>query len=321
MSTLTADSVINGGSPQNAFRPTAAVRESTEPLISEKMKLFINCSTNGAAATFNLISFLNGNFHFLDTIQEKLEQASELFSKLATASQGFVNSTIAYEKKNLIACIGGALEIPIGLFISGFNSFLARGVSAGLNHFDSIISRIKRKTQDKNIEADEFGNEQYYDDFKKEGWITGVKTIFQHFPILFKELKEQTFERNGLFPRSFFLCSLFMILGPLISLTGLYKLGATVRHFFGGLAGVALATDMKTNTNIKQKTESPNTKPKGVSNYATSGVLWVLAAIPDVLKHFDFFSSRLNNGTELALLFDRLAGLFFIFGNQRRGEK
>ena len=108
-----------------------------------------------------------------------------------------------------------------------------------------------------------------------------------------------------------------MILGSLIAFTGLDKLGSTVRHTFGGLAGVALATDQKTLVNEINQKGGQN----GISNYAMSGILWVLAAIPDVVKRFDFFSNKFNNLTELALSLDRAAGIFFIRGNQREGEK
>ena len=295
-------------------------KKEFKPIISDKVKTGINLGFNGAAAAINLLTIINGNFSIIEALQEKMEWFSAHLSKLATVAQGLVNASIAIEKKNIVALVGGLLELPIAFFISGFNLFLARGVSAGLNHFDSIISRTK-KTIDGKIITDDKDNPQYYDSFEKEGWLEGFKTICRHIPILSKEFYQKPFERQGLFPRSFFLCSLFMILGPIISSLGLYKSGATIRHVFGGLAGIALATDMKTNTNIKQRDEGLNNKAKGLSYYAMSGVIWVLAAIPDVLKHFEFFSNKVNNGTDLALMLDRLAGLCFIFGNQRKGEK
>lgn len=296
-----------------------------KPIISDVVKTRINYGFNGTAAAINLLTTINGNFPLIETLQEKMEWLSAIVSKSATVAQGLVNATIAIEKKNAIALIGGLLELPIAFFISGFNLFLARGVSAGLNHFDSIITRTIKRDKDGNI-IKIIGKEQHYDDFKQEGWAEGFKIICKNIPSLIKELYPKPFKSSELFPRSFLLCSLFMILGPIISLAGnfipgLYKLGATIRHIFGGLAGAALATDMKTNTNIKQENESPDNKAKGLSFYAMSGIIWVLAAIPDVLKHFEFFSSRVNNGTDLALMLDRLAGSCFIFGNQRKGEK
>ncbi|MBI3591324.1 MAG: hypothetical protein HY094_08130 [Candidatus Melainabacteria bacterium] len=291
-----------------------------ESFISDKTKTNINLTFNGIAATCNLLTTLNGNLSFLDSAQESIEKLSGFLSKCATAVQGLLNGMIAIEKKNIIALIGGFLELPIAIFTTGYNLFLARGLSAGLNHFDSIISRTKKIKEGKPV-LDEKGNPQYYDSFKEEGWVEGFKTTLKHIPKLAKELHDKPFEREGLFPRSFFLCSSLMILGSSVSFAGLTKLGATIRHFFGGLAGIALATDMKKNTNIKQKSQTSNEKSKGFSNFAISGFLWVLAAIPDLFKHFDFFSNRVKNATELALCLDRLAGVFFIFGNQRIGEK
>lgn len=305
--------------PNTKFKVQALINGEAKSLVSDKTKTNINIAFNGVAALFNLLTTINGNFTQIDFIQENLERLSSFLSKCATGVQGLLNAVLAIEKKNLIATIGGLLELPIAFFASGYNLFLTRGVSAGLNQFDSIISRT-RKTKDGKFIFDDKGNEQYFDNFKKEGWLEGLKIVVKHIPILAKEIYQKPFERKGLFPRSFFLCSTFMVLGPLISLTGLYKFGATIRHFFGGFAGIALATDMKTNTNLKQRKEVANTKPKGLSNYATSGIIWAIAAIPDVLKHFDFFSNKINNSTELALCLDRLGGLFFIFGNQRKGE-
>lgn len=299
----------------------AVINDDAKSLVSDTMKTNINIAFNGVAAFSNLLTTINGNFTHIDFIQDNLERLSSFLSKCATAVQGLLNATLAIEKKNAVASLGGLLELPIAFFTSGFNLFLARGLSAGLNHFDSIISRTIKTTKGGNPVKDEKGNIQHYDNFKEEGWIEGLKIILRHIPKLTKELYEKPLEREGLFPRSFYLCSSFMILGSLIAFSGLTKLGAAVRHTFGGLAGAALATDMKKDTNLKQKLQAHGDKPKGLSNYAISGVLWVLAAIPDLFKHFDFFSSKVNNGTELALCLDRLAGLFFIFGNQRKGEK
>lgn len=314
MSSIPLDAVL----PSSKGRlPNYSSAKATWP--SDEIKTKINIAFNGVASASNLLATLNGNFPLIDSLQEPIEKISAFLSKSATGIQGLLNAIIAFEKKNAIALAGGLLELPIAFFVKGFNLFLARGVSAGLNHFDSIISRTK-KTKDGSVVLDEKGNAQYYDNFKKEGWLEGFKTILKHIPILGKEIYQKPLEREGLFSRSFFLCSSFMILGSITSFLGLNKLGAGIRHIFGGLAGVALATDMKTNTNIKQKSEDIKT-PKGISNYATSGLLWILAAVPDFLKHFEFFTNKVNNPTELALFLDRLAGLFFIFGNQRKGEK
>ena len=287
--------------------------------LNHDVKRKINIGFNGVAAASNFITMVNGNFSLIQSIQESLENISAFLSKSATAVQGLLNAQIAFDKKNIIAMIGGLLELPIAGFIKGFNLFLARGISAGLNHFDGIISRTQKILNGLPV-LDVKGNRQYYDDFKKEGWIEGFKIICRHVPILTKELYTEPF-KGYLFPRWFFLCSSFMILGSLTAFLGLKKTGAGIRHVFGGLAGIALATDMKTNTNVKQTSEKATERPKGFSNYAISGFVWVLAAIPDFLKHFDFFSSRVKNSTELALFLDRVAGLFFIFGNQRQGEK
>lgn len=291
-----------------------------KPLISDNIKTKLNLGFNGAAAAINLITCINGNFPLLGFFQETMEWGSSLLAKFATVSQGLINTSIAFEKKNIIALTGGLLELPIAIFTSGFNLYLARGISAGLNHFDSIISRTKKLDSENKPIKDTDGKQQYYDSFYKEGWIEGLKTIFKHIPKLTKEICEKSFERDGLFARSFFMCSIFMIIGPVIAFSSFDKIGAGIRHFFGGLAGVALATDQKKIVN-SEMAENKTTSSKGFSNYAMSGFFWVIAAIPDFFKRFEFFSDKINNSTELALCLDRLAGIFFIFGNQRKGEK
>lgn len=295
-------------------------QDEFQSTISDTAQTRINMALNGTAAACNLLATLNGNFSVIENIQEGLERLSNITSKIATASQGVINAIIACDKKNSIAMAGGLLELPIALFASGFNLFLARGASAGLNHFDSIISRTKKTDEKNNLVRDEKGNIQYFDHFRNEGWLYGLKTILKSIPKLSKELYTTPFERDGLFSRSFFLCSCFMVIGAVTGISGLTKIGAGIRHIFGGLAGIALTRDFKRNTNLKQKNEGI-VQPRGISNYAISGWLWVIAAIPDYLKHFDFFSDKIKNGTELALCLDRLGALFFIFGNQRRGEK
>ena len=291
-----------------------------KPLISDNIKTGLNLGFNGAAAGVNLITCINGNFPLLDSFQETMEWGSSVIAKLPTVSQGLINTTIAFEKKNIIALTGGLLELPIAILTSGYNLYLARGVSAGLNHFDSIISRTKKLDSENKSVKDTDGKQQYYDSFYTEGWTEGLKTIFKHLPKLTKEICEKPFERDGLFARSFFMCSVFMVIGPIIAFSGFDKIGAGIRHFFGGLAGVALATDQKKPVSSETPADQTVTS-KGFSNYAMSGFFWVIAAIPDYFKRFGFFSDKINNSTELALCLDRLAGIFFIFGNQRKGEK
>lgn len=303
-----------GGSKTQAFKT----------LISEKVNRKINLGFNGVAAGINLVTAIAGNIAPGNSFQEYLEKASSFISKCATAVQGLLNADIAIGKKNIIAAIGGLIELPTAYFVKGFNLFLARGISAGLNHFDSIISRTIKRDKDGNI-IKIAGEDQHYDDFKKEGWFEGFKIICKNIPRLIKELYPNPFKSSELFPRSFLACSALMIIGSSVAFSGLIKLGATIRHIFGGLAGIALATDKITNTNLKSASQTQvkgkTTKQKGISSFAMSGIIWTLAAIPDVLKHFEFFSSRVINGTELALCLDRLASIFYIDGNTRRGEK
>lgn len=299
-------------------------KKEFKPIISDTVKTRINYGFNGAAAAINLLTTINGNFSIIESLQEKMEWLSAIISKFATAVQGIVNATIAIEKKNIVAAIGGGLELPIAFLTSDYNLYLARGMSAGMNQLDSIISRTKKRDSNNKVIINDEGKEQYYDDFREEGWFEGFKILMKHLPKYTTEIFKNPLERSGLFSRSFFLCSTFMFLGPIFAFSINEKIGAVIRHLFGGLAGIALATDLKKEANKSQEIQGNNTENKqsrGFSNYAISGILWVLAAIPDVLKRFDFISSKISNGTEIALCLDRLAGIFFISGNQGTEDK
>lgn len=302
---------------------STATIQRHQSIVSPKIKTGVNLTFNGVASGLNLMTALSGNLGLFDSFQENLETSSSFVSKFATAAQGLINSVIAFEKRNLIAFLGALAELPIAIFSQGKNLFLSRGLSAGLNHFDSIISRTKMR-KDEKVVVDEKGNPQFYDDFRAgnifSDFTTSVKTIGKEIPNYIKSLYKNPLERDELFPRSFFACSSFMILGSLFGFAGFEKVGSAIRHTFGGLAGIALATDQSKLTNERNKDAKEIKKPI-ISNYAMSGLLWVIAAIPDLFKHYDFFSNRIKNSTEIALCLDRLAGMFFIFGNQRLGEE
>ena len=263
--------------------------------IPDKAKNYINSGANGLASAFNLLTFLNSNFKVFDPIQNILEKASEVFTKCSTAAQGFVNLLVSIEKKNIVSATGAALEIPIAICASGFNLFLARGVSGGMNQFDSVMKRTKRE-----------GNQnEYYEDFKKEGWLKGFTTLTRQMQKYTKEIFKNPLQKEGLFPRSFFLSSVFMILGPLIHLSGLHKTGAFVRDSFGGLASLSLLTDKES---------------KGLSNYFLAGVSWTFGAIFDYLKRLSFIEDKITGLTELSLCLDRIGGMFYTFGNMGENQ-
>ena len=305
------DSLSLGTSTQGYQLNRSQCLTSERPLISNKTKNIINVSFNGISSAANLITFINCNFLPLTSSNETLEKASSFLTKCATVAQGVVNTTIEWEKKNLLALIGAVLELPIAFFTSGFNLFLARGVAAGMNQFDGVISCIPR-TKDGKIIYDKDGKIKYYNSFKEDGWLSGTKILLSKFPLLTKDIFTKPLNKEGLFPRSSFLCSSLMIAGPLIFLAGFEKIGSGIRDFFGGLEAIVLMTHKDPDKNKAAK----NTSKPGFSFYFLSGVVWTIGALTDYLKRLDFISDKFSNFTELSMFLDRTGAIFYIFGNQ-----
>lgn len=304
-------------------RPATNQKKENSSILSDDVKKKINLGFNGAASAVNLLSFFTGNFFNNDSIQEKLDVGANFFNRLATTAQGVVNCTLAYEKKNLIAALGGILELPIAVLADGFNLFLWRGIAAGSNQFDGVVSSMPKIKDGKPI-LDKNGEKIFYENFVNEGWLEGLKITFKSVGKLTKELFSNPLKKDGLFPRMSFLCSSGMILGPLIYWGGLQSFGAGVRDLFGGAEALALMTHTNSHENAESK-DSTKTKEKILkpkfSNFFLSGAVWTLGAATDYLKRLDFVSDKFKNMTELSLFLDRVGAIFYILGNQGTDKK
>src|SRR3989338_4937250 len=72
-----------------------------EILTSYKTKKNINYAVNGSASLCSLFTFLNGNFNFLDSLQEKLEPLSEALVKIAFSTIHVIGAVDLWQKKNV----------------------------------------------------------------------------------------------------------------------------------------------------------------------------------------------------------------------------
>ena len=86
----------------------------------------------------------------------------------------------------------------------------------------------------------------------------------------------------------------------MVSFLGLKKIGAGIRDFGGATVDIAFMTD-----------KSKGGEKKATHLY-TAGCKWIGAAIVDLLKRFESYSSFIANPTLLSLFFDRWAAVDFI---------
>ena len=263
---------------------------------SDTFKNALNIASNGTAAGLNFLTFLNGNFHFFDFIQEKLEAVTDFATRAAVVMQGIVLSIDTWKKKNLIPFLGFALEIPIALFSSGYDLWFNRGISQGLGQFQGVIDRREIIKDGKPVL--EGGKPKYIGgDFSKKGWMASLKTTLKEIPKLASELIKNPLKIANS-SHGIFLSSVGQIIGGTLGFLGLTTFGAAIRDIFGTLVDFAFITDKKS--------------PKFVS----AGLTWVLAAVVDLYKRIPFLGS--NNWeclTNLSLTSDRAASLLYTIGN------
>lgn len=272
-------------------------------------KQTINSFINGASSVVSLFTFLSGNFNFLPLFQEKLESFSETVTKIAFSIVHLIGTIDLWQKKNFFPFLGYAMAAPIAMLSSGYNLWVATGLSGGLINF-AVITDQREVVDDKGEPIpDKEGNTQVIGgDFKGRGWRNSIETTVKESQKMLRELYEKPV-RILKFSHSIFLASSSLIISPLIGLLGFKNLEAGVRN----IASIASETALLFHKNITNKCNSSKTTILK-SPIAQSGLLWICTAISDLLKRFDYFSDKVNNLTHLSLFFDRLASLRFTKG-------
>jgi len=123
---------------------------------------------------------------------------------------------------------------------------------------------------------------------------------------MLKELYNKP-EKIKKFTHATLMTSIFQILGPIIAVSGLWKVGSFIRNI-AGIAGYgALMLH-------KRKEGAPFWGINFKSPVVQCSLLRIGTSFFDQLKRFDYFSSRIKNLTDLSLCLDRLAGLKFTQG-------
>lgn len=269
----------------------------------------INYGTNGGAALFNLLTFVEGNWGLFGFNNDWMEKISSWFSKLATGVQGIIGAFDTYKKENAIPYIGFLLEIPVAIFASGYNLWLARGLTQGWTQLQGVFKRREITTKDRI-------DKSIGDDCKRfGGFIEGVKINLRELPKIAKEIFTKPFEKKQSFSRALFTCSFFQIVGALTAFLGFEKTGAGIRDFWGALVDFAFMLDpgvRKTKNNQNNSSAPNNNQKQGGASYVPAGIVWVGAAVVDFVKRF---TDRIPNLTQLSLFFDRLASIFYVLAN------
>lgn len=278
---------------------------------SKKTKEIINYATNGTSCIFSLFTFLNGNFNLIsNNIQEKLESISEWFSKAATSIISILVSTDLWQKKNFFPLFGYLLTLPTAVLSSGYNFWLSLGISSGLSNF--IVITDQREIVDDNGEPilDKDKNVQILNgDFGQRGWWFGTKTTIVESYRMIKELFQKP-SRISKISHSILVGALLEILGPIIGFFGFKTTGSAIRN----VATVACEASMMFHKEFDKTKKNNSYFPNFKSPIAQSGLLWITTSIIDLLKRFDYFSSKVNNLTHLSLFIDRLASARFTQG-------
>lgn len=277
---------------------------------NKRTKEIINYVSNGTSSACSLFAFLNGNFNFINNIQEKLEPLSEWLSKVAFSIVSLSGSVDFWQKKNILPLIGYLIAAPTAALSSGYNFWLSLGLSSGLSNF--IVITDQREIVDKNGEPilDKDGNTQIINgDFGKRGWWFGFSTTLKESFKMIKELFQKP-SRIKKISHSILIGSLVEMLGPIIGLFGLKTVGSAIRN----TATVACEASMMLHKELDERGKSKRNNGFMIdlkSSIAQSGLLWVATSLIDLLKRFDYFSSKVNNLTHLALFLDRLASIRF----------
>ena len=274
-----------------------------ETLTSRKTKDLVNYVVNGSAAASGLLAFVNGNFSLSDSLHRFLEPLSEGLIRAGTATSGLLGAIDLWQKKNLFSFLGYSLMVPLGSLVKGYNLWLARGVSSGLTNFVLITDR--RELVDSKGEAikDKTGKVQYINgDFSENGWWGSVQVTAKESLMMLKEVYNKP-SRIAKFSHAVLISSLLQIISPFISFLGLKNTGAGIRNVSGVGSFASMLFDKKSSNGKK----GINLK----SPIVQCGLLRIGTSIVDLMKRFDFISSRVNNLTDVSLALDRLASIRF----------
>ena len=306
---------LSGRSNHSSRRNHAPVNRIGQFLKNDKTKLAVNFIGNGGAAALNLITFFNSIYPIGSLDQESLEKPTEIWTKFATGSQGFITAIDQYEKKNPVPLVGNLLEIPIAIFSSGRNLWLFRGISQGLGQFFRAIDQ--REIFDKKGKPVLGANGKpkiIGGDFSRRGWQTGFTTTIQEIPKMLFELIQKPSNFKKL-THSLALASTTQTIGGITALFFHEQIGAIIRNASG--IGVDLSFMLDENKDNKKDNKN-DLKFFGLnfsSWFTRAGVAWMGAAVFDEGKRIPGIEKKIPGLNYLVYFFDRGASILYTIGN------
>lgn len=290
---------------------------------SKDGKKAINYATNGGATLLNFFTFLNANFNLIDGIQEILEPAVGVYSRIATGVQGLLLAADNWAVENLIPTIGFALEVPIAIFSDPYDLWLYRGLSQGAGQLLTVLDRRAVVDEKGEPKVKDGTITLYGSNFRQRGSFPGSFTTFcKEVPKLIKELIEKPSRIKNI-SHSLLIISISQITGALVAMAGFKNIGAPIRN----IAGVAV--DWSFITDIKPKEIKPringmkivsveNHNKKGVdfsSLVVWAGMTWITASVMDQLKRIPGVEDKIAGLTNLVMASDRGASTFLTNAN------
>ena len=321
---------------ETAILPVTKQRANTKPwhtllqegkikecIKSKDGKKVINYATNGGASLFNLFTFLNANFNFIDGIQEKFEFISGIYSRIATGTQGLLLAADNFVVQNLVSTIGFALEVPIAIFSDPYNLWLYRGLSQGAGQLLTVLDR--REIVDEKgepIEKDGKVTLIGSDFTERGGFIKSFTAFFNEVPKLIKELFEKP-SRISKISHSLLVISTSQIIGGLVAMAGFKNIGAPIRNISGIVVDWSFLTDIKPKEvgpriNGMKVVDAKNQKRKGLdlnSLVVWAGMTWITAAVVDQLKRIPGVEDKVAGLTNLVMTSDRGASTLMTNAN------
>ena len=267
-------------------------------------------SANGTASLCNFFTFLNGNFKWVSPFHDFFEKTSEILSKTALGVVGTIGSVDMWEKKNPFTLLGYVLLVPISILSSGYNSWVARGLSYGMCNFAMIVDR--REVVDKDGEPifDKNKNKQYLSgDFTDKGLLEGFKVTCNESIKMLSEIFKKPANLKK-FSHSTLAASIFQMSGCIPGFFGYKNIEAGIRDVSSIIGDFALLLDKGKSNDTELKLTNINLK----SPVVQSGLLWIATSFFDLLKRFPFIEERIENLTELTTCLDRTASIRFTQG-------
>ena len=294
-------------------------------LKTRRSKNIINWTSNGASALCSTVAFLCGNFFKPSSaIQEKLDFVSEISQRVGIFLSGLPGTAAGFQMKNFFGALGYFSYLPVALFTKGYELWLARGVSSSLINSVLITNQREKNVDDKgNPIPDSKGNIKHLSgNFKKKGWWEGFKITVRESTKMIRELFKNPSNIKK-FTHSTLITSIVQLLSPVIGFVGApKKLEAFIRNAAGIGSQVALALDGSNKKNSTQAKDN-NAKKSILEILKTidfkSPTVWsslcrIATSVIDFIKRFDFISSRVTNLTDVSLMLDRIASMFYSQG-------